>query len=199
MLVCSSVSGKKCVNQAEKLHHTFVLSQVLVPFQEKDIVFAVISSHCYLAWPLFTCDHLHIGDKSLNLNVTAINSIRSWNSQLQIPRIVEGGATLIQLQCSQTWKLFVNSPKHSVVQIPCLVQSGLGFSIGRRSRSSCLVWRHESSLSRDGLTTICNQSHIISNMVVSIKKVSSKTLQKILLSSSACSFLELSVKWNKNI
>ena len=54
LLACLRVCLEKSIDQTEELHHSFVLTDVFVAFQEENIFSAIVTKQSHFSWMLLT-------------------------------------------------------------------------------------------------------------------------------------------------
>lgn len=83
LLACLRVADQESVYKSKKLHDTFILSKILVPFQEKHVVIPVTSSQSNFTGALFAGNHVYIRNKLVDFNIGPVNPVGAWNTKLE--------------------------------------------------------------------------------------------------------------------
>ena len=131
VLVRTPVRSQQRVDEAEELHCSLVLAQILVSLEQKDIVLSVLAVHNDLARPLLAGDNLHVWPEHGDADSGPIDTIRAGDRKLEVPRVEQVRAHVLQLEHGQLRQLLVDSAEHVVVEVPRLVQRRLGVALRR--------------------------------------------------------------------
>lgn len=100
-----SVADEQRVNEAEKLHHSFVLPQVFVALQQEHVGPAVAATNAKFSRSLFRSDDLQ---RRLNLHdpdELGVGNVASRNSELEISAMQKLGRYVLQFELRQLRQL----------------------------------------------------------------------------------------------
>lgn len=119
---CLWVIQQQCIDKAEQLHHTFILSQIFMSFQQIHIVLSIAANHSELSRPLLRGDHSQIGMELCNANNRFSSTIETGHAQIQVMCFKKSRRNVLQFQVGKLWQLLDDTTENLVVKLPRLIQ-----------------------------------------------------------------------------
>ena len=100
-----SVADEERVDEAEKLHHSLVLPQVLVALQQEHVGAAVAATDAELPRPLLRGDDLQRGLHLHDADQLRVGNVAAGNGEFEIPAVEQLGRDVLQFELRQLRQL----------------------------------------------------------------------------------------------
>ncbi|KAI6776023.1 hypothetical protein HG530_002781 [Fusarium avenaceum] len=110
------------IAEAEQLHNSFVLTNILVALEQEGVRLAVAAVDVELSWTLLRVNNAKRRVERHDLDDGLSALVCSWNSQVQVFGVEQFGRAVCQLQGGYLRKLPTYSAEYLIIQIPRLVQ-----------------------------------------------------------------------------
>mmetsp|Transcript_16108 Transcript_16108/g.41050 ORF Transcript_16108/g.41050 Transcript_16108/m.41050 type:complete len:255 (+) Transcript_16108:1022-1786(+) len=119
------VRGEQLVHQADQLHHTLVLPQVLVPLEQECVRAAVVPVDLELPRPLLGGYHRQLGVEGADAHHRLPCLVRTGHREHQVARGVQSRRDMGEVELGELAQLPVDAREHFVIDLPRLVEESL--------------------------------------------------------------------------
>ena len=131
---------KKIVDQAEQLHHTLILTKILVScmallvltvpwrkvtahtLEDEVVVLVIATLECQSTWSLLRRDDGQLWDEAHDRDDRFARLIRSWHSEVQAACLQQFGRNELQVKRREGLQLLLDPREDAVVYLPGLLQ-----------------------------------------------------------------------------
>lgn len=116
------VNAEKSVDQSEKLHNSFVLSDIFMTLECILVVDTIATPDGELSGPLLGSDNVERGLESHNLDDGFASGVGSGYGEVEIVSGKQLWRHVLQIQSGKLWKLSADFSEDLIVKIPGLVE-----------------------------------------------------------------------------